>query len=323
MNSEDNSEYISTLALAPFVRFFTYAVVKSMRIENYPQIRSAIHTDMVPKYTKEVVMSTLGEKNIQITQEKSQAENPKPTLPKVSLPKSQVQQLPSRHDIKRIHEFQPNRQFLNQSVNSVPPLNPPSPRLSNPPLLPRQNQMPMPRMPAQSFESPVQEQKIIQMPPPPLPPPRITERRSELSQELPPRPSLNPPSPIAGSLELPMNEAPLPEINQGEGDELSQFYGKITPLLNDPSIAIIECAGMGRPLMVVRRGHKQPTKIVLTEKEIKQVLDKVSESAHIPILEGVFRAAVDTFSINAVISEMIGSRFVIKKVPSQMSAPMY
>ena len=107
----------------------------------------------------------------------------------------------------------------------------------------------------------------------------------------------------------PMIETPA--APQGTG--LSQNYGKITPLLNDPSVSTIECSGVGKPLMIIRAGQKQGTRIVLSANEIKEILQKVSDAIHIPLLEGVFRAAVDNFSINAVISEMIGSRFIIKK----------
>ncbi len=94
---------------------------------------------------------------------------------------------------------------------------------------------------------------------------------------------------------------------------LSQDYGKIMPLLNDDSVSTIECHGDGKPLMIIRAGQRQPTRIVLSAKEIKEILDEISDAVHIPILEGVFRAAVDNFSINAVVSEIIGSRFVIKR----------
>jgi len=97
------------------------------------------------------------------------------------------------------------------------------------------------------------------------------------------------------------------------GTGLTQDYGRITPLLNDPSVSSIECPGPGKPVTIIRSGMRQFTKIVLTPEEIKGILDKVSDAAHIPLLEGVFRAAVDNFSINAILSEMIGSRFVIKK----------
>ncbi len=93
-----------------------------------------------------------------------------------------------------------------------------------------------------------------------------------------------------------------------EGD-----YGKISPLLNDPSVSTIECMGEGKELMVIRAGQKQRTRIVLSAKEILGVLNRVADETHIPLLEGVFRASLEGFSINAVISEMVGSRFVIKK----------
>jgi hypothetical protein len=100
-----------------------------------------------------------------------------------------------------------------------------------------------------------------------------------------------------------------PNVSTG----LSQDYGKVSPLLDDSSVSTIECSGQGRPLMIIRAGQKELTKVVLSAEDIKEILDKVSEAAHIPLLDGVFRAAVDNFSINAVISDVIGSRFVIKK----------
>ena len=97
------------------------------------------------------------------------------------------------------------------------------------------------------------------------------------------------------------------------GVQLSQDYGKITPLLNDPSVSSIECQEIGKPLMIIRAGQRQITRIVLNGEDIKGILQKISDTVHIPLLEGVFRAATDNFSINAVISSVVGSRFVIKK----------
>lgn len=90
-------------------------------------------------------------------------------------------------------------------------------------------------------------------------------------------------------------------------------YGKISPILNDASVSTIECLGKGKELMIIRAGQKQRTRIVLDAKEIRAVLDRVADEAHIPLLEGVFRASVKGFSISAVLSELVGSRFVIKK----------
>lgn len=92
-------------------------------------------------------------------------------------------------------------------------------------------------------------------------------------------------------------------------------YGKIDLLLNDPSVSIIECSGPGRQIVVVRIGQRQFTQIVLSNEEIIQVLEEIANRAKIPLMEGVFRAAVDHFHINAVVGQVIGSRFVINKNP--------
>lgn len=95
--------------------------------------------------------------------------------------------------------------------------------------------------------------------------------------------------------------------------EVRGNYGPLDGLIKDPSVSSIECQGEGKPLYVVQSGQKLRTKISLTEEQIMDLLEQIADDAMVPLLEGVFRAAVDNFTINAVISDMIGSRFVIKK----------
>jgi len=90
-------------------------------------------------------------------------------------------------------------------------------------------------------------------------------------------------------------------------------YGKLSGLLADASVSSIECSGPGQNINVIRAGQKQFTKISLTPGEIKDFLEDVAMKARVPLLEGVFRAAVDNFVVNAVVSESIGSRFIIRK----------
>lgn len=90
-------------------------------------------------------------------------------------------------------------------------------------------------------------------------------------------------------------------------------YGKITTLLGDPSVSAIECPGPGKQINVFRGGQRQITRITLNAEEIGSILKKFSEEAHVPLMEGVFRVIVDNFSINAVISEIVGSKFILKK----------
>ena len=134
---------------------------------------------------------------------------------------------------------------------------------------------------------------------------------------IPPKPFVSPGGAVpqkAFEVRLPEGEVMATKMAEVKGEvTLSADYGKITPLLNDPSVSSIECQGQRRPVMIIRAGQRQVTRIVLSAEEIKEILQKVSDTIHIPLLEGVFRAVADNFSINAVISEIIGSRFIIKK----------
>jgi len=103
-------------------------------------------------------------------------------------------------------------------------------------------------------------------------------------------------------------------------------YGKIQKLIDDPSVATIECPGGAKNVFVTRVApgfgypipEKQVTKLILTKGEIHNFLEIVSEKVRIPLQEGTFRAAVSGFIVDAVISEMIGTRFLIKKRQSNV-----
>ena len=90
-------------------------------------------------------------------------------------------------------------------------------------------------------------------------------------------------------------------------------FGKIDMLIKDPSITTIECVGPGKEINIIRAGIKQATKITINLEEINNILKKIAEIARVPLIEGIFRAAVRDFIIDAVVSKTIGSRFVIKK----------
>jgi len=90
-------------------------------------------------------------------------------------------------------------------------------------------------------------------------------------------------------------------------------YPKIDPLLQDKTISSIECPGPNQSIIIIRSGQKQFTKITLTPEEIKKTLEDIAKEAKIPLIEGVFRAQLNDFSVNAVISGLIGSRFILKK----------
>ena len=93
----------------------------------------------------------------------------------------------------------------------------------------------------------------------------------------------------------------------------SPELSKIRQLLRDPSVFSVECLGKNKPLMVIRAGQKQRTKISLSGEEISLLLKKFSIESRIPLFDGVFKVAIENLLLNAVISGIIGSKFIIKK----------
>ena len=159
----------------------------------------------------------------------------------------------------------------------------------------------------------------------PIPPPVIQPQIQ--TNPISRRPSITAPNPIVQQMPVGIPRPVVPSVPQmappmaPEGTQVgpAQHYNKINLLLNDPSVSMIECHGAGKPVMVIRGGQRQITRIILTKEDIKNILDRVSDLAHIPLLEGVFRAAVDNFAINATISDIIGSKFIIRKQPNYIA----
>ncbi len=94
---------------------------------------------------------------------------------------------------------------------------------------------------------------------------------------------------------------------------------KLNPLIYDPKVQVIECPGPNRNVLV-RIGNTKVTKITLTKDEIDSIINKFSKESKIPVMPGVFKAAVGNLIITAVISEHVGSRFIINKMTPQYIA---
>lgn len=90
--------------------------------------------------------------------------------------------------------------------------------------------------------------------------------------------------------------------------------GKIEPFLRDPSVQLIECSGPGKNVLVKKFNKMNITKISLNKEEITNIINKFSEEARIPIIGGILKAAVGDLIISAVVSEFVGSRFIINKI---------
>lgn len=87
----------------------------------------------------------------------------------------------------------------------------------------------------------------------------------------------------------------------------------INPLLADPAVRGMECTGPGKPLLINRSGLIETTNISLTSDDINTFMREVSERTRIPLVQGLFKAIMGNIIITAVISDIIGTRFVIQK----------
>jgi hypothetical protein len=90
--------------------------------------------------------------------------------------------------------------------------------------------------------------------------------------------------------------------------------GVINPLINDINVETIECDGKNENLIVRGRIGEKTTTITLTEEDINTIIQTFSQKTKLPVDEGVFNAVFGRLKISAIYSEMIGSKFIIKKI---------
>ncbi len=101
---------------------------------------------------------------------------------------------------------------------------------------------------------------------------------------------------------------------------------KLNPLLKDPAVKVIECNGPDEHIIVSGAMGTKPTDIVLSKEDISRVISRFSEVSKIPAQEGVYRVVAGRLIFSAVVSEVIGSKFIIKKMtyaPELRQVPSY
>jgi len=89
---------------------------------------------------------------------------------------------------------------------------------------------------------------------------------------------------------------------------------KLNPLIKDPLVKVIECNGPEENIIVNGSMGTKPTAIVLNKDEIDDIIKKFSSATKIPVHEGVYRAVTGRLILSAIISEIVGSKFIIKKM---------
>lgn len=96
---------------------------------------------------------------------------------------------------------------------------------------------------------------------------------------------------------------------------------KILPIISQPDISSVECPSPGKQLLINKYGSIQISNLSLSEEEVKQILQEVSQKTRIPVISGVFKAMFDNYIFTAVVSDFVGTRFIIQKKPA-MQTPM-
>lgn len=106
---------------------------------------------------------------------------------------------------------------------------------------------------------------------------------------------------------------PMPTQQNIEG-------GKLNPFLRNPQIRIIECNGPDEPI-VIYAPNPTETQITLTNEDIDELLNFFAKKTNIPVEEGVFKVAYGEFTLTAIVSPEIGTRFVLKRIPRPWHHP--
>jgi len=95
--------------------------------------------------------------------------------------------------------------------------------------------------------------------------------------------------------------------------------GKLNELLRDSLVLAVECDGPGKNIIVNLPSPKS-TGVILTQEEIERIIKEFSDKAKIPIEQGIFKVAVGKLILLAAISELVSTKFIIKKI---ITPPQY
>ena len=138
-----------------------------------------------------------------------------------------------------------------------------------------------------------------------------------------PKPSSIQPAKPSRIKQTAMQMPARPAIPQAAREQGISSLEKLNYLIRDPTIQTIDCPGAGKPITVNRSGLIQATGTILTKDEIQEIMRELSEKTKIPLTPGIFRVAYQNLIITAIISEFVGTRFIIQKGSPQAMSPAF
>lgn len=91
---------------------------------------------------------------------------------------------------------------------------------------------------------------------------------------------------------------------------------QLKTILEDSSINAVECQGPNKPLVLRKQGATVLSSVTLSEAEIQKQINQWADNTNSPLTNGILRADNENLTITAVVSELIGSRFMVIRKPS-------
>ncbi len=88
---------------------------------------------------------------------------------------------------------------------------------------------------------------------------------------------------------------------------------KLSFLIKDPAVTEIECIGSEQNILVKKAGVVQKTPVRLSIEEVYELIAEFSQKTKIPVIDGTIKAALNNLILTAVLSEMLGPRFILQK----------
>ena len=117
-----------------------------------------------------------------------------------------------------------------------------------------------------------------------------------------------------------IQDIPLPPTVQNikpTPTEIQIDLGKLNALAVNPEVLVIECNGPDEPLVIKSAKGSRIINTSLKKEEISSIIQRFSDATRIPVSEGVFKVAAGRFIISAIVSDILGSKFIIKKMTPQ------
>jgi hypothetical protein len=88
---------------------------------------------------------------------------------------------------------------------------------------------------------------------------------------------------------------------------------QLNPFILDPAVKVIT-VNPEEKIIVSGTMGTMTAALILTKEDINKIISQVSKLAKIPIREGIYRVAIGNLNFSAIISSVLGSKFIIKKM---------